>query len=103
MNTDKSEDNVADLKEYTTKYKKLLKLALQTIKPNIENESHFKNISNDFLEMANNYLKDGETLEKKGDLVRALASFSYAYAWIDAGVRMGLFNGTDRKLFTLYK
>jgi len=103
MNTNKNKNEIANLEEYTQKYKKLLKIAIETIKPNIVNESHFKNISDDFFSMANNYLKDGETLEKKGDLTRALASYSYAYAWIDAGVRIGLFYGTDRKLFTLYK
>jgi len=102
MNTNKNKE-VADLKEYTTKYKTILKLALNTIKQNIKNESHLKDMAVDFLSMANNYLKDGEVLEKKGDLVRALASYSYAYAWIDAGVRVGLFYGTDNKLFTLYK
>jgi hypothetical protein len=92
-----------NLEEYTEKYRKLLEKALDTIDENIKNESHLKEMSNDFLNMAKNYLVDGKVLEKKGDLPRALASYSYAYAWIDAGVRIGLFYGTDNKLFTLYK
>lgn len=92
-----------DVKEYCLKYKGLLENALSTIKENIKNESFLKDMSDNYLEMARNYLKDGKTLEEKGDFTRALASYSYAYGWIDAGVRIGLFYGIDRKLFTLYK
>jgi hypothetical protein len=53
--------------------------------------------------MARNYLKDGKVLEEKKDYSRALASYSYAYGWIDAGVRIGLFYAKDRNRFTLFK
>ena len=92
-----------DCKEYCEKYKKLLEKALTTIKINIENESFLKDMANDYLNMAKNYLSDGTVLEEKEDYVRALASYSYAYGWIDAGVRIGLFYGVDRNMFTLYK
>lgn len=92
-----------DVKEYCLKYKKLLEKALDTIKINIENESFLKDMAENYLEMAKNYLSDGKVLEGKEDYTRALASFSYAYGWIDAGVRIGLFYGVDRNLFTLYK
>lgn len=92
-----------DCKVYCEKYRKLLEKALKTIKMNIKNESHLKNISIDYLNMAKNYLSDGIVLEKKKDFARALASYSYAYGWIDAGVRIGVFYGVDRNLFTLYK
>jgi hypothetical protein len=81
----------------------LLEKALNTIKINITNESFLKDISEDYLSMAKNYLSDGINFEKKEDYARALACFSYAYAWIDAGVRIGLFYGIDRNMFTLYK
>lgn len=92
-----------DVKEYCLKYRGLLEKALLTIKINIENESFLKDMADNYLEMANNYLKDGKVLEDSGDFTRALASYSYAYGWIDAGVRIGLFYGVDRNLFTLYK
>lgn len=92
-----------DTKEYCEKYREILENALSTIKINIENESFLKDMANNYLEMATNYLKDGKTLEDSGDFTRALASYSYAYGWIDAGVRIGLFYGTDRNMFTLYK
>lgn len=92
-----------DVKEYCLKYRGLLEKALSTIKINIENESFLKDIADNYLEMAKNYLADGKTLEEKGDFSRALASYSYAYGWIDAGVRIGLFYEVNRNLFTLYK
>ena len=92
-----------DVTEYCGKYRKLLEKALKTIEVNVKNESFLKDISNDYLSMAKNYLSDGLVLEKKGDYTRALASYSYAYGWIDAGVRIGLFYGIDRGMFTLYK
>lgn len=90
-------------KEYCIKYREILEKALATIRQNIENQSHLKDAADDYLSMAKNYLKDGKTLEEKGDFARALAAYSYAYGWIDAGVRLGLFYGVDRSLFTLYK
>jgi len=39
--------------------------------------------------------------KEKGDLLTALASFSYAHAWLDAGVRAKLFEAEDDQLFTL--
>lgn len=92
-----------DLINYTKKYRELLEKALDTIKINIENESFLKDIARNYQEMAKNYLEDGKVLEEKKDYIRALASYSYAYGWIDSGVRIGLFYGTDRNLFTLYK
>ncbi|HOD89947.1 MAG TPA: DUF357 domain-containing protein [archaeon] len=92
-----------DLKKYCDKYKKMLKKALSIIKINIQNDSFLKDMANDYLSMAKNYLSDGEYLEENKDYIRALASFSYAYAWLDAGVRIGLFYGIDRNMFTLYK
>lgn len=92
-----------DVKEYCLKYRELLEKALSTIKINIENESFLKDMADNYLEMANNYLKDGKVLEDTKDFTRALASYSYAYGWIDAGVRIGLFYGVDRNMFTLYK
>jgi len=92
-----------DLINYTKKYRELLEKALDTIKINIENESFLKDMAKNYQEMAKNYLEDGKVLEEKKDYIRALASYSYAYGWIDSGVRIGLFYGTDRNLFTLYK
>ncbi|MDD3178028.1 MAG: DUF357 domain-containing protein [Candidatus ainarchaeum sp.] len=92
-----------ELEEYALKYKLLLEKALSIIKINIENESFLRDMAKDYEQMAKNYLKDGNIFIEKKDHKRALAAFSYAYGWIDSGVRIGLFYGIDRNLFTLYK
>ena len=52
--------------------------------------------------MAQNYLSDGRHFEQKGEHAVALASYSYAHAWLDAGVRAGFLDGkNDDRLFTL--
>jgi len=93
----------SSIEEYCKKYRDLLEKALTIISINIKNESFLKDIAEDYLVMAKNYLSDGKILEAKKDYPRALASYSYAYGWIDAGVRIGLFYGVDRNMFTLYK
>lgn len=92
-----------ECKEYSIKYRKILEKALNTIKINIENESFLKDVADNFLSMSKDYLNDGIHFQEKEDFPRALAAFSYAYGWIDAGVRLGLFYGVDRDMFTLYK
>ena len=51
--------------------------------------------------MAQNYYEDGCYFQGKRDLLTALASFSYAHAWLDAGVRARILEGSDGDLFTL--
>ena len=52
-------------------------------------------------EMASSYLEDGRHFRAGDDPVNALASFSYGYGWLDAGVRIGLFSvPADTELFT---
>ena len=52
-------------------------------------------------EMAESYLADGRHFRDTDDPVNALASFSYGYGWLDAGVRFGLFDiPDDTELFT---
>ena len=59
-------------------------------------------VAADYHSMAKNYFLDARHFEEKGDLATALAAYSYAHAWLDAGVRARLFDvGEDDKLFTL--
>jgi hypothetical protein len=51
--------------------------------------------------MTKNYFSDAQHFKEKGDLLTALASFSYAHAWLDAGVRAKIFHADDDQLFTL--
>ncbi len=40
--------------------------------------------------MAGSYLRDGDHFESEGDPVNAIASWSYALGWLDAGHSLGL-------------
>lgn len=84
-----------ELKDKVRKYRKLTEKALGIIKVNEENNEKEKLIAEDFLSMARNYLSDGKFYEEKGDFGTALAAFSYAHAWLDAGVRAGIFWQND--------
>lgn len=93
--------NEKKLKEKVEKYKALTEKALQLIEFNERNNAREQAIALDFLDMAKNYFSDGKHFQKKGDLLTALAAFSYAHAWLDAGVRAKIFKATDNQLFTL--
>ncbi|NMA44516.1 MAG: DUF357 domain-containing protein [Candidatus Diapherotrites archaeon] len=89
-----------DLVEKVAKYEKLTKKALgvKLVKGLSDKE---KLIAQDFLSMANNYYNDAKYFVEKKELLTALAAFSYAHAWLDAGVRAKLFDTKDDQLFTL--
>lgn len=93
-----------ELKEKVAKYAALTEKALGKIKIMQNLSAERLAIANDFLEMARNYFSDAKHFAEKGDLLTALAAYSYAHAWLDAGVRAKLFDaGNDSKLFTLPK
>lgn len=90
-----------ELKEKVEKYRRLTERALQLVELNEKNSEKEKKIAEDFLSMARNYFKDGKHFEEQGDFLTALAAYSYAHAWIDAGVRAEIFKAEDEQLFTL--
>lgn len=83
------------------KYELTTKKGIEKIKKMKELSKEKNLIANDYLNMAKNYFNDGKFFKEKGDLLTALASFSYAHAWLDAGVRAKLFYANDDQLFTL--
>ncbi|WP_248896732.1 DUF357 domain-containing protein [Haloplanus halobius] len=92
----------ADLAEKTDRYERMLADALDQAEPRPPADTPLGTAAAECLEMAESYLADGRHFRDDGDPVNALASFSYGYGWLDAGVRMGLFavpEGTD--LFTI--
>lgn len=86
-------------KEKLEKYFNLTSNALEKAKENIvENkESEAKEI----ISMVENYLNDSKHFEKEGNFVDAFAAINYAHGWLDSGVRLGIFNVDDDKLFTV--
>ena len=92
-----------ELQKKLAKYRALTQKALKKVKLAKSLSEKELKIAQDFLEMCQNYFADACYFQEKGELLTALAAFSYAHAWLDAGVRAGLFKATDRKLFTLPK
>lgn len=83
-------------------YLDLTRVALSKARISVPDRSHLRPVAEDFREMAERYLRDGEYFRGRGDTVRAFACANYAHGWLDAGARLGLFDvGGDDRLFTL--
>ncbi|WP_226042425.1 DUF357 domain-containing protein [Natrinema sp. DC36] len=92
----------ADLEEKTNRYGELLAEALEAASIAPPDGTPMAEAAADCDEMAASYLEDGNHFREQGDLVNALASFSYGHAWLDAGARIGLFDvPTEGHLFTV--
>jgi len=85
--------------EKISKYKSLTTKALKIAKDSIIKGQEQK--AKEIIEMVSNYLSDAEYFQDKGDLVNAFAALNYAHGWLDSGVRLGVFNVKDDKLFTV--
>ena len=83
------------IEKYRSMTTKALGIAITSIAKG--KEKHAKEI----VEMVSNYLSDAEHFEKKGDFVNAFAALNYAHGWLDAGVRLDVFDVKDDKLFTV--
>ena len=53
----------------------------------------------DFLDMAKRYFEDAKHFKDKGDWVTAFAALNYAHGWLDAGVKLGIFDVDNTELF----
>ncbi|MFC4543534.1 DUF357 domain-containing protein [Halosolutus amylolyticus] len=92
----------ADIEEKTDRYGRLLAEALEEASIAPPEGTPMAAAAADCREMAESYLSDGTHFRENGDLVNALASFSYGHAWLDAGARVGLFDvPTEGHLFTV--
>jgi hypothetical protein len=77
--------------------------ALKLVKIAPSKESFLSKAATDFMDMCSNYLNDATFFYEKGDFENSLAASSYAYAWLDAGVRLGILSASgDYKRFTQY-
>ena len=85
--------------EKLAKYFDITTRALAGIKENVAKRKEKQ--AKEIIAMASNYLSDAHFFEKKKDFVNAFASLNYAHGWIDAGVRLGVFNVHDDQLFTI--
>lgn len=85
--------------EKLEKYFKLTSKALEEAKKNIikEKEKQAKEI----IEMVENYLSDAKHFQSKKNYVNCFGALNYAHGWLDAGVRLDVFDVKDDKLFTI--
>jgi hypothetical protein len=91
----------AELAEKTDRYEGMLAEALSVAEVAVPAGTPLGDAAVECLEMAESYLEDGRHFREVDDPVNALASFSYGYGWLDAGVRMGLFAvPAETELFT---
>ncbi len=91
----------ADLEEKTDRYEAMLTAALDSIEGAVALESPLGEFAAGCHEMATSYLEDGRHFRAGNDPVNALVAFSYGYGWLDAAVRLGVFEIEDRpELFT---
>jgi uncharacterized protein len=86
-------------KDKLEKYFTLTTKALEEIKKSIIKGKNKQ--AKEIIEMASNYLSDAKYFQKKEDIVNSFAALNYAHGWIDSGVRLGIFDVHDNKLFTV--
>lgn len=84
------------------RYRELTKKALEEVELNSAKGTKENMMGKMLLQMAESYFTDAQYFEQEGKPLTALAAYSYAHAWLDAGVRLGLLDGKgDDKLFVL--
>ena len=86
-------------KKKLDKYFDLTERGLAEVKKNIIKGKEVE--ASEVIEMVSNYLSDARHFEGKGDFVNAFAALNYAHGWLDCGVRLDVFDVTDRDLFTV--
>lgn len=91
------EDKIS--KEKLKKYLDLTTEALGKVKTKIAKNK--ENPAEEIIFMVENYLSDAKFFESKKDFVNAFAAINYAHGWVDSGVRLGIFDVKDNKLFTI--
>ena len=91
----------AILPEKVKRSDELLRTALKYFEIGVQENSHLRKVCEDFSNMASSYYNDGIHFVEEGDLVNALVCFSYGHAWLDAGVKLGVFKVSDENLFTI--
>ncbi|WP_435185150.1 DUF357 domain-containing protein [Halobellus sp. EA9] len=92
----------ADFDEKTDRYEEMFADALAAAEVAVPKSTPLGEAAGEVREMALSYLEDGRHFRENDDPVNALAAFSYGYGWLDAGVRLGLFEiPDDSDLFTM--
>ena len=91
------EDKITE--EKLEKYFKLTEKALKEVKKSIVDGKSSE--AQEIIGMVSNYLSDAKYFREKKDFVNSFAALNYSHGWLDSGVRLGIFNVKDDKLFTV--
>ncbi len=86
-------------KEKLERYLRLTSAALKKAEKKIVKGKEKE--ANEIIKMVSDYVSDSKYFQEKGDFVNAFAAISYAHGWLDAGVRLGIFDVNDDRLFTI--
>ena len=84
--------------EKAKKYIEMTAKALEVVEIVPPPNSYLRRVAELLLDMARRYWEDAKYYLEK-DPLTALAAASYAHAWLDVGVVLGLLKGEDPKLF----
>ena len=85
--------------EKIEKYFYVTETALKEVKKNVIKGK--ENYAKEIFEMVENYISDAKHFFENKDFVNCFAALNYAHGWIDAGVRLDVFDVKDDKLFTV--
>ena len=91
----KKELTLEKLEKYFNITSKAFKIVKKSVIKGKEREAQ------EIFDMVNNYYSDAGYFKEKGDWILAFAALNYAHGWIDAGVRLDIFDVKDDKLFTI--
>lgn len=92
----------AHLDEKTHRYRRMLLDALAAVETGPDEASPLSAGAGTFHAAAESWYAEGTACLEAADLPGALARLSYGYAWLDVGVRAGLFRiSGERGLFTV--
>lgn len=97
-----TDPDIGRLQEKTIRYRSLLLDALASLEASPEMGSSLYSAAEKMHWVATGYCHQGTILEGQGTVAGALGAYSYGFAWLDAGVRFGLFRiKKNRELFTI--
>ena len=90
------------LNEKTFRYKRMLEGAISSVRIHSEPGLPLYPAGNELCRIAHRYCAEGNHEIEEKNLADGLAFLSYAYGWIDAGVRMSILKvEKNRELFTV--
>ncbi len=85
--------------EKLDKYQAISEKALSMAKKNIARNKQKQAL--EIIKMVECYLQDSIYFKKTKNLVNSFAAINYAHGWLDTGVRLGIFNVKDSRLFVV--